>query len=1241
MKNRVKSYFNNKKGMTLVEVLTAMALISLMIFCFAPLFLTYLNSIVIAGDKIEEINIQSGTMQTVIGLADSLDSSKYSTELTEVPLSLQASVGTPLSRKGTAGTISATKSATLGNELDNFKGDLLFSNADNPNNSYITANGHSTAAGLSYYPSSVTDDFHIATITLIADGGIKFLGDLGYDDFEVTVSNVGKLGQSDYQIRKIDDEMAILEFYGGGKVCFENSPLVIKYRGHKCVIEIDAPMMIMVGEQAPDKEYYYYVSRGEFDSNNNLLIHRRKMTGTDPSTGETINLTSAMNDVEWVPASSSDKSGLAVGQEEYGYYVMCGDNGQIRRFWREPDKFENGEMKYGSYYWGGDTTYYTDIMLDAVAGNQYFNGTKKKSTTVAYEFSARRDQANGKGYNLGAIHLFAGGTKYLQCNNIWTVTALDNATKNNYFYASDGKVFHLQGKKGSAYNKTPQIPYSTVSKWSTNNKYTYNSIEYYLENEGNLNSRSTYKNGHEAMTWLKGNSEGYYALYGLNKDSTIPITLTSADAIVMTDKITSSTGYYGDVRANSYELALETTGTNLSYPISSYTLYCGYIPAAMDAWSVESSTSTSMEDAVVAQDGGTFNNVKPENGLTRATANFGGSGIEQYAKWRGTFGIEPYLTSGTSFITKEEAQMAYSKEKATNLLGIQWDYPRIYVYYYPYTNLKYALSGRVYDSSSKLGDLLKNRAYSTFDGKQQYITSGQVVDVTAAYLSHPFAVHIAANPSDDQGYDMGNDKKNHVHYWNNRRETVTYLDCASTFVPGVDAQNNPIDIPVSLMVGYVMGGLVERADKDMFVNTMMNNGIVMIRSGAADIGQQNTTNNKTEEYYAKDSTGYELSTESNVFHQFYFLNSRTNVSDKPESGDHIGNLYGAHYWQNNRHISLVSTNGGEPGTNYNYLRCHPLSNTKVNCVTWGASWAGNPVAMWGTENGTLLSWKCEINDDDNDGLVTNPANCSCQNNKWYNQVAPHKKDEHAENFNDRAVCAEFQSYKWIDTVKGKTFSVKDADYKETVGSNGVGFTIGNATFTEFYDSCSRSRGASLSEYGFISTLDSVNDVACSNDVWVAVGDQSGKAPKDYCGNKHGKDLSGETIEAFTGDGRAASYVNVCYWIDTNADAEHRQNSTNRNYQWKAVKISDDTDCNIVQISCLNGLWIAVGYRDTKDNGEYDNGEQACIFWTYDPRRACDEDGGWSDAVEIYDGKDPLKNGLEKMGAINSCATRNE
>ncbi|MGN1162153.1 MAG: hypothetical protein ACI4SX_07915, partial [Candidatus Fimenecus sp.] len=370
-------------------------------------------------------------------------------------------------------------------------------------------------------------------------------------------------------------------------------------------------------------------------------------------------------------------------------------------------------------------------------------------------------------------------------------------------------------------------------------------------------------------------------------------------------------------------------------------------------------------------------------------------------------------------------------------------------------------------------------------------------------------------------------------------------------------------------------------------------------------------------------------------------NSKTPNSTDPEYNaalKHIGNLYGANYWQNNRHIDYISMDGGQPDStdtadsgNVNFLRCHPMSNTKVNCVAWGNTWNNNPEAMWATENGTVLSWWVDLNQ------VKNGAD-----SKYWN---------------DRSVAAELQSYRWIDNVNGKTMAVGGYSaggfglYKGTVGSavdgsnstKGTVFSPSNDSYNEFFDKGSREMGQ-RSTVGTISVLNSINDVAYDNDFWVAGGDQSGKNPADYSGT--GSFESGNaslgtkrTIKAYTGDGKGGSWIYVRYWVDMAGDGT--QSDSNHYYHWKAVKISNDPWHNVVQVNNINGMWVATGYVDANHNGEQDDGEKTVVSWATDPLAPVGEAGGWSEKTVFYEynGSGGYTNVTSSVGGINSVATR--
>ena len=1262
----------NKKGMTLVEVLTAMTLLAMMIFCFAPLFLSYLQTINISGVKMQETYEKAGTMHKLIGNKGTDANSGYETNVSSIPLTLDAP-STLVTKNGKTQQINAVKlsvanAAGVDGYLDPIKGNYIVTDPNDISKGFTTIYTDSINSNINCFPVSLTDDFAEAHITIVANGFNFVNENFNSDTYKLfcTKNVQGKPTLSrltfgrDYKLQRVSgsDNILMLTLYGGTDVSFENSPLVFNYNGgaYTKEIEIDAPQMIMVGEQAPDGGYYYYVSRGELDEDGNLIVIRRKMNSTDAKTGGTTTLFSAMNDVEWVPAESGNNN--EINGEKYGYYVMCGDNGQIRRFWKNPTT--------GNYYWGGDYTDYTNITIDTADSSpvRSFVGTNTYSNSVSYSF-AYRTNAGSAGFNL-ANNSDKGN--YLQSSNIASITAFNNSSLKSYFYVSDGKMYYYQTKKGASVLSTP-LTYTTISNIIKNNGYAKG-----ISAGGSTVSTeksNLIKNGFEDQTWITASANAFSDITGFNtyNDS---IVLTSVDGIVLTGK---GTAYVtNDATSDNADLAGGTLSVNGSktYPTSSYTLYCGYIPAVMDLWSTKSGTSTSFKDAISQTEDGTFYDFTTN--LPRLSTKLNG-GTQNYALWKGNLGMTPYLTYGASLEIAESGKRAYYKKNSEGFLGLGgWDHPSEYVDVYPYNNLGYTITGKAFDASANVtsNDIFNiskvvrqaGLSYSVTNGKQAYMTNGKVVDVTIGYLSNPLAVHLKANPTDDIVYDLSNDKADKIFYWNNLREATTYLDSASAMIPNGDQ-----DIPVSLLVGYTMGGLVEFEGSDLYANTIMNNGIVMLRAGTAEYGTQSNANSETGEYYAKDNTGYKLDAEANTFHQFYYLNSKYYYKYSDEgtrkgventempwrslsvsTGSHIGDVWGADYWRNNDHIDYVSMTGGQPDSannkdsgSYEYLRAHPLSNTKVTCVAWGNTWDNNPEAMWGTENGTLLSWSVDLNKaQDGTKRYSNGTSGSS-------------------NWNDRSVAAEFQSYKWIDNVNGKKFALDSFSWKNTVGAH-IGSESGytGATFTNNPSSMSTdptvyafegyfdagSREAELTpQVGFISTLENINDVAFANDYWVAVGDQSDKNPADYCATGSvenvGKILYGGStdVKAYTGTGKGGSWVNVKYWFNRSTDKV--RNESNNTCLWKAVKISNNENYNIVQINNLNGVWYATGYVDNNNNDEWDSGERAVICWTSDPLAPCGTTNGWTESTSFieYQNGNRVEIDASQIGGINSVATR--
>ena len=1298
-----KSYLKSKKGMTLVELLTAMTILTLMIFLFAPLMLSYLQTVNISGQKMSDIQRESGVLQVLLGGGVAKDG--YTVPVNDVPMSLTSPAatvnGTSIASANITSNVNAYGLSSSLKPADDDKDS--FYNIETGYNT-ITTDELGSGSGIRLFPSSLTDDFQKAYITIYGNGINFTLNDCELSATGLT-SEIPLTKGVDYDLEYHPDaaanetNMLLLTVYGGGdKVSFETSPLLFKHSGNIYEIQVDAPMMIMVGEKslvadADGNQYHYYVSRGEIDDDGNLLIHRRVMNTTDDelsssvSASSPIKLTAAMNDVEWVPVESADNHSKETSGDTYGYYVMCGDEGQVRRFWKRPSTTVTVDGQQvevdGNYYWGGDYTYHTDINNDEVdTGNRRYISTEKYSTGTEYSYVYRG--SHNDGFTLGGYK----NLKLMNANT-FTINALDtnrtNKNTNISMYLPDGEVYYFQLLETKDSNADLEDSVSTREAMrSAYQSGTVGGIT--------VEGLDRYWDINLSTEWMAMTDNSVYYLINKQAQNSNMITLTSVDAIQITNENTT-TGTGGPYYSTSSDGAQGYFGS-IQYPTSTYNLYCGYIPAVMDAWSNGHSRgdkSRYMRD----HDDVSLSDIQNTTSNMRGTFNLGTGDFGSWPRWKGTYGVLAWTNDGSGVVKYGGMQRVMDKNiKAWTLSAFANRYWNYDITYYPYTNVSYAPIGKAFDKYTPIDSSLVGE-YASFissdaskltvpqfyhpgsaEDKQSNITGGEVIDITMSYLSHPLAIARTMNPTDDKIFDYSNerDKNNgnsRTFYWNNGREAATYLDCASTMVPS--GEN---DIPISMMVGYITGGIAEYTGNgtgnDVFINTVMNNGIVLIRAGTSNTGTHSSDNFDSGEDIATDSTGYKLDSESNAFHQFYYLNSRSNVSSKPNRTiyNHIGNLGGAMCWFNNKHIQYLSTDGrtavdgDTTSSSYSYLRSHPLANTKVNCVTWGTSWSSNPVAMWGTENGTLLSWKCEKYDDDNDG----------------NTVANNSDDK---GFNDRNVYAEFQSYQWVDRVDGKTFKVHNSKWSGTVGSSctaadykednktqeGHTFSVGSDYYFDFYDSCSRLRskenynyslnteelinivkgvtytstswgsfsGIEWKNFGFISTLNSVNDVAYNDDTWVAVGDQSDKAPINYCGRTKSTDLSGTTVEAYSGNGEAASYVNVCYWIDTNSAANHKQTSENRNYQWKAVKISNELYCNIVQINNVNGMWIATGYLDADRDGEYDDGEKARIFWTYDPRLSCDQDGGWSNAVKMYDGTQ--EKSLDEMGGINSVATR--
>ena len=550
-----------KRGMTLVEMLVALAVLTIAIMCFLPLAQTTMRNLFTIGERTSANYKAIGLVERLIGNSGANGDYEVSTE--DVPLQM---------------TVKSESIMANSSSLQSIDGASLLSNPAIGGNGLSTFICDSVTAKMVCYPTHVADDFLTKTITLYASG-FRFSTVNDFKIYYTDSSGNRQMVSGVYndsnpycqiEIDRDNASIAYLTLKGDNQVIsFETSPLTIEYRVYSLTVEIDAPTVIMVGEDAQDGnaqegKYYYYVTSGEPDEDGHLEIVRKVMNSRDPlgKISTPITLNAAMNDVEWVePGEGDDGNG---GANDYGYYVMCGDNGQIRRFWRNPVT--------GNYGWGGDYT---------VAHNYYYNNGQQTetnermySTTVDSSFVYIKDpgnpDVNDNSVTGISLNPDTTGLKYTIFNKLYTQTAFTINALQDYqidVYTA-GNILWAQAKDkyGRIDGNQPYNEYvnSDNSKWLT--AYLYGTLRGdYYDNvfAGNPILRRYTFNYKDGTTKVSANDMiSYGDYYQLDDHTDNYITLTSVTPIKMTKAYSSSEGY----------------------PTESYTLYAGQIPAVMDLW---------------------------------------------------------------------------------------------------------------------------------------------------------------------------------------------------------------------------------------------------------------------------------------------------------------------------------------------------------------------------------------------------------------------------------------------------------------------------------------------------------------------------------------------------------------------------------------------------------------------------------------------------------------------------------
>ncbi|MBE6835545.1 MAG: prepilin-type N-terminal cleavage/methylation domain-containing protein [Ruminococcaceae bacterium] len=570
---RFKDNMASKRGMTLVEVLVAMSILMIIIFTFTPLFAQYYRNIRQSGELTRKTYEKASLIERLLSNRDSDNKGAYETYNVGVPLELYVKNSSNTTLK----TLDFHTKANS-NYVSKVEGNMVTTDGDKSNsgNEYTTIYLGSTSQRLIAFPKALTDDFIEKEVMVVPIG---FPEDFDISKFHVYYTDENGNWQTHeltkgeyYNVEDATDgdvPCAKFTFYGANEVvCFDNSPLVITYNSHQVEIEIIAPKIIMVGEKASDNNYYYYATSG-VDTRTGRM---------DLIAKESANLTSAMNDVEWVDKGEGDNG--KGGVNTYGYYIMGGDAGQVRRFWQKKDI--NASSTSENYTWGGDTLYQYDRYYYITGDNQadassYENITKKENQTQAAFKNVFRSNLGRYDFNgVDDANSLTESDKITIGFDYYSITAnyyTANATSDNR-YTTVGRIMALKLKSGNEYRYAGNTTELNGTASSASYRESTNNVLFTWLDKNNPYASTLNASGFRTATnYPYQSTKGYTDINGNAADDDSLITITSVGAV----QINTSNSNYTKSTQNS------VLGQQL-YPTQSYSLYCGYIPAVIDIW---------------------------------------------------------------------------------------------------------------------------------------------------------------------------------------------------------------------------------------------------------------------------------------------------------------------------------------------------------------------------------------------------------------------------------------------------------------------------------------------------------------------------------------------------------------------------------------------------------------------------------------------------------------------------------
>lgn len=603
MKKLFKQNKNSNKGFTLVEVLVSIILLALIAIAFMPIFSTYLKNIIKAGELTKDRYHSISTIMKLVG--SETNSFGYYTSTGNMKLTLNNYDKTKKI---------STKSAEGNGSLKRIEGHNILGDPGRPAQTLVSFKADNIETFLGIFPSTITDDFITKDIRIYSkdmqlndpnglnvyytdtDGTIQKLDSKWYD---VKASNSIYGGSDTYRL--------VVTLYGGGPISFSTSPLYFGYHDHDIEqvggknpgkalkVEVTAPQTIMVGDKNKDGKYYYYAtSQDDTNGDGNIDIVAKEMDplGKNPN----INLKSAMNDVKWISKTSGD--GLNTNKantDSYGYFIMGGDLGQIRRFWRD----ENG-----NYFWGGDysDSYEFDHNLGETPGSQ---SGKAPSDTLAVK--SHND-------NIASSRAAAQSAEYMQVKP-YSYSYISAPYSQDGRLLKNGMPISDNGKNDLYINTMFTI---NALKNRDLNFYTTGNINYDMSSNVYRPSELSKTDGFGVHT-VNANK--------INFDTEIDRKYTNAENNIQK--------YIRITSVDTVSVQPATLHNNNNSLNKSYNLYLGYIPAVLDIW------DNGYTDDKTEQN--------PLSGLKKFNVNEPDqNGFRTVTPWRATLGIGTTKNFNTS-----------------------------------------------------------------------------------------------------------------------------------------------------------------------------------------------------------------------------------------------------------------------------------------------------------------------------------------------------------------------------------------------------------------------------------------------------------------------------------------------------------------------------------------------------------------------------------------------------------------